>query len=113
MEALDDTLRSNALGQQADLDFHFAVAAASQNPLFERVLHSVQRSLEFTISLTRSMALTHPHGRRQTVQSEHVTILDAITQGDADGARRAMRTHLSNSCTRLFLGPGAVEAADR
>ena len=112
MAAMDDTLRSNALGQQADLEFHFAIATASQNPLFERVLHSMQRSLEFTISLTRSMALTHPRNRRQTVQAEHVAVFDAVVRGDQEGARQAMRTHLGNSCTRLFLGPGALEPTD-
>jgi DNA-binding FadR family transcriptional regulator len=103
-------VETGVVGQEPDLAFHFAIAAASQNPLFERVLRSIQRSLEFTISLTRSMALTYPMERRRIVQAEHVAILAAIEAGEPDQARTAMRLHLGNSCTRLFLGPGAVDA---
>jgi DNA-binding FadR family transcriptional regulator len=109
LAALQQAVDSESIGQDADIAFHFAVAAAAQNPLFERVLRSIQRSLEFTISLTRSMALTYPVERRRIVQTEHVAILAAIEAGAVDQARTAMRQHLGNSCTRLFLGPGAVD----
>jgi DNA-binding FadR family transcriptional regulator len=108
LAALEHAVAIGAIGQQPDIDFHFAIAAATENPLFERVLISIRHSMEFTINLTRSMALTHSAARRQLVQSEHVAIMAAIDSGDADEARRAMRAHLANSCTRLFLGPGAV-----
>jgi DNA-binding FadR family transcriptional regulator len=107
LAALDNAVAAGAIGQQEDIDFHFAVAAAAQNPMFERVLRSIRRSIEFTIGLTRSMALTHPASRLRLVQSEHVTIFAAIEAGDPERARLAMRAHLSNSCTRLFVGPGA------
>jgi GntR family transcriptional regulator, transcriptional repressor for pyruvate dehydrogenase complex len=109
LAALDHAVATGAIGQQPDIDFHFAIAAAAQNPLFERVLQSIRRSIEFTISLTRSMALTHPVERLRLVQSEHVAIMQAIEAGDPQLARQAMRAHLANSCARLFLGPGAVE----
>jgi len=109
---LETALQTGAIGQDQDVAFHFAIAAAAQNPLFERVLRSIQRSLEFTISLTRSMALTYPFERRRIVQDEHVAILAAIEAGTPDQARSAMRQHLANSCTRLFLGPGAVDPKD-
>ena len=102
---LDHALATGSLGEDADLEFHFAIAAASCNPFFERTLRSIQRPLEFAISLTRTLSQTHPTGRRSAVQSEHVAVLEAIEAGDPDRARAAMRTHLANSCKRLFQGP--------
>lgn len=105
---LERAIETGAVGQDADVAFHFAIAAAACNPLFERVLRSIQRTMEFTISLTRSMALTHPKERLRVVQAEHVRIMKAIEAGDPEQARQAMRAHLGDSCRRLFLGPGAA-----
>lgn len=107
LAALDQAVETGTIGQDADLDFHFAIAAAAQNPLFERVLRSIQQSIEFTIGLTRVIALTHPMERLRIVQAEHVAILRAVEAGEPEQARQAMRAHLANSCRRLFLGPGA------
>ena len=106
---LEHAIETGAIGQDADLAFHFAVAAATCNPFFERVLGSIRRSMEFTISLMRSMALTHPKERLRIVQGEHVAILRAIEAGEPEAARLAMRSHLGNSCARMFLGPGTTE----
>ncbi len=110
LEKLERAVRERTIGEQPDLDFHFAIAAASGNPFFERALRNIRRPMEFTINLTRTMALTHPAERLRVVQGEHVAIMEAVEAGEAEAARRAMRAHLANSCTRLFLGPGAVAA---
>jgi len=73
------------------------------------VLRTIQRPLEFSVSLTRTLALAHPTERRLNVMSEHVAILEAIEAGDPDKARTAMRLHLQNACRRLFQGPDATE----
>ena len=39
------------------------------------------------------------------IQQEPVTIFTAIESGDKDGARNAMRTHLADTCERIFNGP--------
>ena len=39
--------------------------------------------------------------RRKIGNREHEAVYEAIRKGDADGARAAMRRHLSNSCERL------------
>jgi DNA-binding FadR family transcriptional regulator len=106
LEKLETVLDTSVEAQDADLAFHFALAQASGNPFFERVLRSIQRTLEFSIGLTRSLSLTHPHGRRLIVQAEHVAVLTSIEAGDPAAARDAMRRHLANACQRLFEGPG-------
>jgi DNA-binding FadR family transcriptional regulator len=48
-----------------------------------------------------------PEGRMQYLQrvhGEHESIFDAIRNRDAEAARAAMRTHLSNSRERLRKG---------
>jgi DNA-binding FadR family transcriptional regulator len=107
---LDKAVATDEVGQQADLDFHFAVAAASQNPFFEQMLRSIRRPLEFSVSLARTLSLTHANERLRIVQGEHVAIVDAVAAGDPVRARQAMRAHLFNACQRIFLGPGGLPA---
>jgi GntR family transcriptional regulator, transcriptional repressor for pyruvate dehydrogenase complex len=102
---LEKTLGTSNEAKQADLEFHLAISAACGNPYYWRVLRSIQQSVEFSISLTRTLSLTHPHERRLLVQAEHVAVLDGIEAGDPERARNAMRLHLSNACRRLFQGP--------
>jgi DNA-binding FadR family transcriptional regulator len=40
-----------------------------------------------------------------TIQGEHVAIYRAIETRDGETARRVMRSHLDNACTRIFEGP--------
>jgi GntR family transcriptional regulator, transcriptional repressor for pyruvate dehydrogenase complex len=104
---LDQALAKGEIALAPDLDFHFAIATASGNPFFERVLRTIQKPLEFSVSLTRTLALSHPNERRLNVMSEHTAILDAIEAGKPAAAREFMRLHLQNSCRRLFRGPDA------
>jgi GntR family transcriptional repressor for pyruvate dehydrogenase complex len=106
LEKLEKALGSSAEAQEADLEFHLAVSAASENRFFLSALQSIQRSVEFSINLARTLSLTHPQERLLVVQAEHVAVLRAIEAGDVEGAREAMRTHLGNACKRLFQGPG-------
>jgi GntR family transcriptional regulator, transcriptional repressor for pyruvate dehydrogenase complex len=84
-----------------DFQFHAGIARATQNTRFAdligalgqgaipraRLAGTVERSAEQKDYLRR-------------VNVEHESILDAISAGDAEGARAAMRTHLANSRER-------------
>ncbi len=107
LEKLEKALSTSAEAQEADLEFHMAIAAASGDPFYLRTLISVRPSVEFSINLLRTLSLTHPRDRLLIVQAEHVAVLKAIEAGDADAARSAMQLHLNNACKRLFQGPGA------
>jgi DNA-binding FadR family transcriptional regulator len=109
-EALDRMEAATAHGMvsmSADLEFHIAVARASGNEFFETVMHSMRMPIEFAINLARSLSLTRPLQHLRTVQTEHVVMLEAIEARDKDGARLAMRTHIENTCSRVFEGPGS------
>ena len=85
-----------------DFKFHSLVAAATGNPYYTGLMASLGVG---AIPRTRvSSPGAGQEERRQylaRVNREHEDIFSAIARGDADGARAAMRTHLSNSRERL------------
>lgn len=85
-----------------DFDFHMEVARATGNPHFADLMTYLGTMI---IPRTRvNTPRSAPEGRLnylQRVHSEHENILDAIRNQDAEAARAAMRTHLSNSKERL------------
>jgi GntR family transcriptional repressor for pyruvate dehydrogenase complex len=93
--ALDDMLRAQQLGQptvEADVRFHRILAESSANRYFV----DLQGQLGKVLS-----ARERPPGSFERMHREHEDIVDAIARQDADAARAAMRTHLSNSGERI------------
>jgi GntR family transcriptional repressor for pyruvate dehydrogenase complex len=73
---------------EADLQFHLALAHATQNPLIPMLIDPV-------VDLLREeRKLTFKHGGAARGQAHHKKILDAILRRDAEAARAAMRAHL-------------------
>lgn len=101
---LDKIIETGQLGVEADYDLHFAIAQAAQNRFFLSTMASLRNNICFGMNLARSLSLTRPVDRLRQVQAEHVAILDAIRDHDAERARDAMRLHLHNARTRVFEG---------
>lgn len=80
----------------ADVDFHEWLYRSSGNPL---VVQSMQTHWQH---LRRSMGevLRHPELAR-LVWDEHAAVLDAIARGDADGAARAIASHVTTAHDRV------------
>jgi DNA-binding FadR family transcriptional regulator len=89
----------------ADFQFHHEIARATQNNHFADMMNSLGAQ-----SIPRARLETNPvvdetrlaYLRR--VHQEHENILNAIAAQDAESARAAMRTHLSNSRDRHKKG---------
>ncbi|MBS0449036.1 MAG: FadR family transcriptional regulator [Proteobacteria bacterium] len=85
----------------ADVQFHLEIARATQNPHFKQLMESLGSAI---IPRARLDPATPPDEERtaylRRVNAEHASILDAIANQDAEGARAAMRTHLANSRER-------------
>jgi DNA-binding FadR family transcriptional regulator len=93
--ALEDMRRAQAAGEptvEADVRFHRILAESSANPYFVEL----QGQLGKLLSLRE-----RPAGSFARMHHEHEDIVDAIARQDVDGARAAMRTHLSNSGERM------------
>lgn len=80
----------------ADIAFHLAVAQAAHNTVLLDVLNSIRSLLQ--VWIRRSIAQA---GETEGSHLEHVPVLDAIVEADADGARAAMATHMNAAATRL------------
>ena len=75
---------------EADLDFHLALAEGAANPLILSLLDSI-------VGLLREQRLRifRVPGGPERGQIHHKRILDAVERHDAEKAREAMRSHLS------------------
>lgn len=102
LEAIETTGRNGGDSVQADLQFHIAVARATGNRYFVDILTQMGTAL-IPRKRIDSAGIAHadPKAYLALVNLEHESILDAIARHDADGARAAMRMHLSNSRERL------------
>ena len=90
-----------AAAAAVDFEFHLAIARATNNPQFPRLLEALGKDITVDLRLKHAHAAsTHPKTHNKRITKEHATILAAITQGDPKAARAAMRKHLEESLTR-------------
>lgn len=81
------------LASQADVRFHLAIAEASHNVVLLQTMRGFFDLLQSSVIQSRErMYLVPPVFAKLTEQ--HLAVLDAITAGDAEGARQAMMAHL-------------------
>ena len=102
--SLDAVIAAVEAGQDsvaADFQFHLDIARATQNRHFAELMATLGAQI---IPRARLEPAGEMSAERQAymrrVNAEHESILDAIAAGDAEAARAAMRTHLSNSRER-------------
>jgi DNA-binding FadR family transcriptional regulator len=102
LKAFQDAIEQDSDAVPSDFQFHMEVARATGNRHFADLMTYLG-----TVIIPRTRVNTPsqaPEGRQaylQRVHSEHENICQAIRTQDADAARAAMRTHLSNSRERL------------
>jgi len=103
-EAFFEFDRLLSLGQatgRTDFEFHRAIAAATNNPFYVEVLDALgMRAIpcDITSPWGTDSVLTREY--QVGLQAEHLAILKAISGGDGEDARTAMRHHLTASQQR-------------
>ncbi|MEJ7138004.1 FadR/GntR family transcriptional regulator [Amphibiibacter pelophylacis] len=87
----------------ADIDFHLSIAKATGNHYFHDILLQLSQALIPRRRLGPMPWSQHNNQASylQKIHEEHLSIVDAISRQDPEGARAAMRTHLGNSRERL------------
>ena len=102
-------------GADEDLAFHVAIANATGNAQFPEFLRFLGR-----VVIPRhdqriwTMTIDRKADYLALIKGEHARIVEAVAEGDAEGARQAMRAHLTRAAARYrkFAGPAkAGEAA--
>lgn len=105
LQAFHDSIHLDSDAVPPDFQFHMEVARATGNRHFSDLMTYLGTMI---IPRTRVNTMqSAPEGRLnylQRVNSEHESIYNAIRNQDAEAARAAMRTHLSNSRERLRRG---------
>lgn len=76
----------------ADLAFHNAILRASGNPFLPPIMQPLQEALESS----RRHTSTNPSIRNRA-RSHHWAIFEAIKSRDQDGAKNAMRDHMTQT----------------
>lgn len=86
---------------KVDFAFHRAIAAATNNPFYVEVLDALgSRTIPCDVTSPWGTESVLTHEYQVGLQREHLVIMHAISAGDADAARAAMRAHLSASQER-------------
>jgi DNA-binding FadR family transcriptional regulator len=102
LSSFADAIDAQSDAVPSDFEFHLEVAKATGNRHFADLMTYLGKRI---IPRTRvNTADQAPEGREaylRRVHSEHESIYNAIRNQDAESARAAMRTHLSNSRDRL------------
>jgi len=101
---LDAVLLTGALGKEADLAFHLAIAEASGNRYFAELLQALQPHLEICMRMVPRLMRARSPARIEVVRAEHRRILDAIASGQEEAAFAAMAGHIAAARHRIFEG---------
>ena len=108
LKAFQDSIDIDSDAVPPDFQFHMEVARSTGNRHFADLMTYLGTMI---IPRTRVNTMQNaPEGRLnylQRVHGEHESIYNAIRNKDAEAARAAMRTHLSNSRERLRRGKNA------
>lgn len=103
LDEIDAHARAGVDAAPYDFQFHILIARATGNPFFVDVLSQLDPAIAPRPHLD-------PANYATRVSGEHTNIYEAIRRGDVDGARAAMRIHLSNSRARLKNVEGTPES---
>lgn len=110
LQRIDDATAAGRDGVAEDLAFHRAIAEASGNPQFGRLLTHLEQYLREAMRVTRGN-----EARRQdfadAVRVEHRALVDAIRRGDEPGARTAARNHMAQAEQRLHAADTLIRTA--
>jgi GntR family transcriptional regulator, transcriptional repressor for pyruvate dehydrogenase complex len=89
---------------KTDFAFHRAIASATNNPFYLEVLDALGgRTIPCDVASPWGTESVLTYEYQVGLHDEHKRILNAISARDADGAREAMRDHLSRSQQRYRL----------
>lgn len=100
LKAIDASIKRGEHAVGEDFAFHRAIAEASGNPKFSKLLAFLGRHIIPRQSVRTTLGAQEQRRYLQRIQSEHRRIFSAIQSADPHAARRAMRAHLTRSLSR-------------
>lgn len=85
-----------------DYGFHEAIARATANPRLVEAMCALEFDVAHAVKVWRHLGRMKPSLRLQDAVDEHRAILRCIRERDAEGARRAMRSHIEKARVRMM-----------
>lgn len=93
LEMMKGAVENEALGIQADLNFHLAIAEATHNQALVELIASLEPNMRNTIEATRKYRLANKNNFARTFE-EHKGIFVAISRGESEQAEALMKKHI-------------------
>jgi GntR family transcriptional regulator, transcriptional repressor for pyruvate dehydrogenase complex len=104
LELLRDATNRQSHREDADYQFHLAIARAAQNTYFSTAMEALKDHIAVGMKFHGASVKREASGLSR-VFSEHEAIADAIVARNPDAARKLMHDHLTGSRERLFQSP--------
>ncbi|MBO2945474.1 FadR family transcriptional regulator [Paenibacillus sp. F411] len=106
MAHMEQALAANdtRMSEQADIEFHLAVAAASHNELLNTLMSSLACRLTETMGKTRQLWFFKNQSSAALLLQEHQSIFDAISAQDSRLASQLIQSHLLKAADVLNQG---------
>jgi GntR family transcriptional regulator, transcriptional repressor for pyruvate dehydrogenase complex len=106
---MDEALAQRSLDHAAHFRFHLLVAEATDNQFVVSALRLLEHHMQVCMNLFRDLWLLEPGEPISAGEYSHQSIYDAIRDGRADAASRAMRLHIDEARREIFGdGPAAT-----
>ena len=102
LEGFEQAAAKGDVAHHFDFEFHEAIAQASANPRMLQVIQTLQYDVSHAVNMTRHLVRLKPWQRTSDVLQEHREIYRCIEGQDAEGARRAMRSHIEKARIRML-----------
>ncbi|NYT84794.1 FadR/GntR family transcriptional regulator [Pollutimonas harenae] len=112
LDRFEQLMQQGELTDEADFQFHMAIAAATNNARFRLFLEHIGRRVIPRVKLRSITGGVNLPSRDHTILTEHTAIAVAIFAGDAEAARESMRTHLQIGLQRYRSMAHKVGAQD-
>ena len=107
LEVMREDLEMQQLGEEADFEFHFAIAKATHNKILFRLMNTIADTMKKTLKISRSKLYEDIHTPMK-LYNDHRLLYEAIKDHDVERAKKLMLDHLVGVENQLgkFLIPG-------
>jgi len=95
LSQMEDAIGNEEISQVYDVNFHLAIARATQNPFLLSMMESISTAMSRTIRDTRSLWLYSRKEAAERLYEEHQQMLQCITDQNPEAGILVMRKHLS------------------
>ncbi|MDM7981367.1 MAG: FCD domain-containing protein, partial [Rhizobium sp.] len=109
LELMRDATNRQAHREDADFQFHLAIARAANNTYFSTAMEALKDHIAVGMRF-HGVSVKRDNAGLSRVFAEHEAIAEAIAAGEGARARELMHTHLTGSRARLFQSSASLAA---